>query len=99
MVPLPSFQKTADGYLIPLKVTPKASRNKVGDFFEDAKGQQALRIYVTSPPDKGKANKEVIELLSKYFKVPKSTLEIISGETSRNKIVKVPLSAHLPEKF
>jgi len=44
-------------------------------------------VKVTVPPEKGKANKAVIELLSKALKVPKSRIEIIKGETSRIKTV------------
>ncbi|WP_283400300.1 DUF167 domain-containing protein [Desulfurobacterium pacificum] len=44
-----------------------------------------LKMKVTVPPEGGKANKAVVELLSKALKVPKSRIEIIKGETSRIK--------------
>lgn len=46
-----------------------------------------LKIRVTVPPEGGKANKAVIELLSKALKVPKSSIEIVRGDTSRNKVI------------
>lgn len=44
-------------------------------------------MRVTVPPEGGKANRAVIELLSKALKVPKSSIEVVRGETSRNKVV------------
>ncbi len=48
-----------------------------------------LKIRVTVPPEGGKANRAVIEILSKALRVPKSSIEIIKGETSRIKTVKI----------
>lgn len=60
-------------------------------------GKWFLKLYVTSPPDKGQANKQVIEMLAKYFKVPKSTVELISGESSRVKAIRLPASITFPQ--
>jgi uncharacterized protein (TIGR00251 family) len=49
----------------------------------------ALKIRLTSPPVDGAANKLCREFLADLFKVPKSAVEIISGETSRHKRVKI----------
>ncbi len=48
-----------------------------------------LVIRVRDPPEKGKANKRVIELVARYFNVPKSKVEIVKGHTSREKVLKV----------
>jgi len=48
-----------------------------------------LKIKVTVPPEGGKANRKVVELLSKALKVPKSDVEIVRGETSRIKLVRI----------
>ncbi|WP_459895951.1 DUF167 domain-containing protein [Desulfurobacterium crinifex] len=48
-----------------------------------------LKIKVTVPPEGGKANQKVVELLSKALKVPKSNIEIVRGETSRIKLVRI----------
>lgn len=48
-----------------------------------------LLIYVKEAPIDGKANKAVTELLAKYFEVPKSNIELISGRTSRHKRFKI----------
>lgn len=62
-----------------VKVTPKARRNTV-----DAAGP-VLRIHVTAPPDKGKANDAVVRLLADALGVAKSRLTLIRGATSREK--------------
>ena len=57
------------------------------DFLEINKDEIAVGIIVE--PQKGKANKELIEKISKYFDVPKSNVRIISGEKSKKKLVEV----------
>ncbi|MEG5067583.1 DUF167 domain-containing protein [Microcoleus sp. B3-A4] len=51
----------------------------------------SLTIHLKSPPVDGKANQELIILLAKNFKVPKSALGIKSGFSSRNKLVEIPM--------
>ncbi len=46
-----------------------------------------LKVYLTSKPIKGKANKQLIEVLSKYFEIPKSKLFIDKGGKSKSKRV------------
>lgn len=50
---------------------------------------EMYKVYVTVAPEQGKANKKMIELLSEYFRVPKSQIRIVKGEISRNKIVEI----------
>lgn len=57
------------------------------DFLEVNKDE--ISIGIISEPKKGKANKELIEKISKHFDVPKSNVRIISGEKSRKKLVEV----------
>lgn len=66
---------------LPIKVTPKASADRIQGWAEDG----VLKISVTAVPEDGKANKAVIALLAKRLKLPKSAIEIASGETSRHK--------------
>ena len=75
----------ADGGLIfPIKVKPRSSRNAVIGV-----RSQALHIAVTAVPEKGKANQVVVQLLSTTLKIPKSSIEIIADQTSRNKRVRI----------
>ena len=72
------------GIIIKVKVQPKSSGDQVVGFQNDV-----LRVRVTAPPERGKANQALVELLSIALKVPKSTVRIIKGRTSRDKWVAV----------
>lgn len=48
-----------------------------------------ITVGIKSEPQKGKANKELLEKISAYFKVSKSNVRIVSGEKSRKKLVEV----------
>lgn len=72
--------------IIKVKVKPGASKNEVKKIDENI-----YEVRTTVIPEKGKANEKVIELLAKFFDVPKSKVEIIRGQTSREKEVKIYL--------
>lgn len=72
-----------------LKVTPKASSSRIGNLIDLTNGNQALKIYVTAVAEKGKANKAVIELIAKSFGITKTDIQIVSGETEHNKVIKI----------
>jgi hypothetical protein len=69
---------------IKVKVKPGASKNEVKKIDE-----HLYEVRTTTIPEKGKANKRAIELLSDFFDVPKSKIKIIKGQTSREKEVEV----------
>lgn len=73
-----------NGINLQIKLTPKAAANRIV-VAEDG----SLKVYVTVPPEDGKANAALIALLAKHFKVPKSAFTLIQGQTSRNKVVHV----------
>ncbi|BDB95890.1 DUF167 domain-containing protein [Candidatus Hydrogenosomobacter endosymbioticus] len=69
-----------------VRVSPKASRNTV--LVESGQyGDKLVRVYVTAAPEDGKANKAVLNELSKFFEVPKSSVFIHKGEESRDKTI------------
>lgn len=72
-----------------IKLTPKASSDKIGDLKTDAAGQSALSVYVTAPPDKNKANEALVRLLAKHYGIAPSRITITKGQTSRNKQVRI----------
>ena len=74
--------------LLTIKVTPNAKQPLIKTE-ELADGSQLLRIYVTTAPEKGKANEAVTKALSKHLGVPPSKLEVVRGHTARDKVVKV----------
>jgi len=66
-----------------IKVTPNTKKTEITE------SGGLLKIKLTTPPIQGKANQELIKVLSKYFKVSKSKVIIITGDKSRNKIVEI----------
>lgn len=69
---------------IKVKVKTKARVEKVEKI-----GEGVFSVYVKEAPEKGKANAAVIKTLADYFKVAQSNIKIISGLTSRQKIIKI----------
>jgi len=67
-----------------LKVKLKASQGKVVKIDETH-----YQVYVTQPPEKGKANKQIIKLLADYFNVSLSKINIIAGEKRKEKVVEL----------
>jgi uncharacterized protein (TIGR00251 family) len=68
------------GIILPVRAHAAARRNAILGVREGA-----LRVAVTAAPEKGKANRAIITLLSKVFGVPKSAIELISGGSSLQK--------------
>lgn len=79
------FKETKDGVILHIKISPNASKNEI------IKTEDGVKIKITSPPVDGKANKALIEFLSKKFKVPKTSIEIIKGETSKEKTLLIKI--------
>lgn len=71
------------GAEITVRVTPKAARNAVTE------AETGLKISVTTVPEDGKANAAVIKLLAHALGVPKSSLTLTRGATSRDKTFRV----------
>jgi len=67
-----------------VKVTPNASRNEITGLIDGV-----LQVKVAAPPVKGKANKELTAFLSQALGVKKSSLSIVKGQTSRNKVIAI----------
>ena len=72
-----------------IKVTPKANKDEVSGEEQDLFGNKILKIKTTKAPEKGEANKAVIAILAKHFNTAKSNINIISGQTSRTKMVEI----------
>lgn len=69
---------------INVRVVPRASRSEVIGMTDGV-----LRVRIAAPPVDGAANEELIRILAKHFASRKSCIEIVSGETSKNKIVRI----------
>lgn len=73
--------------IIDLKVMPSSGQQKIT---LDKAGK--LKCYLKSPPEQGKANQELVKLLSKMLKITQDKVTIIAGQSSRNKTVKLDLA-------
>lgn len=73
------LKETKDGILLQIKISPNASKNAI------IRDETGFKIKLTAQPIEGKANKALIEFLSKQFKIPKTSIEILKGETSKEK--------------
>ena len=73
-------QSCEEGVLLNCRVVPSSSRNAVAQVTDST-----VRIKVMSPPLEGKANKALTAFLGKIFKISKSRVKIISGESARQK--------------
>jgi uncharacterized protein (TIGR00251 family) len=72
------------GISFAVKVHPRAKKNAITGEVGDA-----LKLSLTAPPVEGRANEGCIEFFAKLLKVPRSSVTIASGQTSRNKVIRV----------
>lgn len=79
-----TVKKPINTNLLRLRVYPNAGRSEVTGFIDGV-----LHIRVAAPPVKGKANKELTAFLSQALGVSQSSLNIVKGHTSRNKVIAV----------
>ena len=77
------------GLLLTVRVTPRSSRDEVAGLHVAGDGAVSLAVKVTAVPDKGRANKAVIETLAKACRSPKSAFTLVAGDTERNKTILV----------
>lgn len=73
-----------------IKVIPKASKSEIVGWQQDR-----LKIRLKALPEKGAANEELIRFLAEVLEIAKSQIELVSGESGRNKRIKI---AHLTEE-
>lgn len=73
------------GFIVRIKLTPNASACGFGDLFQNADEQVYLKAGITTAPEKGKANKDLIKMLAKELQIAKQNIELISGATTHLK--------------
>ena len=81
MIPI---HESAGGATLAVKVHPRAKKNAITGEVGDT-----LKLAVTAPPVDGRANQACIEFFANLLDVPRSSVTIASGETSRNKVIRV----------
>ncbi|MBI1793822.1 MAG: DUF167 domain-containing protein [Chloroflexi bacterium] len=73
------------GSALAVRVTPRASRNKIVEVMIDG----TVKIHLSAPPVDGEANEKLVEFLSEVLGTPKSRIEIVAGAAGRDKLVSV----------
>lgn len=81
MIPV---RETPAGITFSIRVQPRAKKYAIAGEAGDA-----LKVAITAPPVEGKANAACIKFLAKLLKVPRSSVTIAAGQTSRNKVIRV----------
>lgn len=76
--------ENGESILLKIRVVPRASRSEIVGEHDGA-----LRLRIASPPVGGAANAEVIKLIAKTLGVAKSTIDIVSGQTSKTKQLRI----------
>jgi uncharacterized protein len=81
MIPL---NETSSGVTFAIKVHPRAKKSAITGEIGDA-----VKLALTAPPVDGKANEACIDFFANLLKVPRSSVTIAAGQTSRNKVIRV----------
>ncbi|MCK6540446.1 MAG: DUF167 domain-containing protein [Anaerolineales bacterium] len=73
------------GSALAVRVTPRASRNEIVEILDDG----TIKVRLSAPPVDNEANNALIEFLSDILGVPKSKLDIVAGNTGRDKLISI----------
>jgi hypothetical protein len=73
------------GSALAVRVTPRASRNKIAGVLNDG----TIKVHIAAEPADDKANRELVEFLAEVLGVPKTRVEIVAGETGRDKLISI----------
>jgi uncharacterized protein len=79
-----AVQESPAGVTFRVKVQPRAKRNAVVGELGDA-----LKVALTAPPVEGRANEACIAFFTELLKVPRASITIVFGQSSRNKVIRV----------
>jgi uncharacterized protein len=73
------------GSALAVRITPRASRNQIVSVLDDG----TIKMYLVSDPSEDELNAELVSYLAEVLGVPKSRVEIVAGESGRDKLVSV----------
>lgn len=73
------------GAALAIRVTPRSSKNEISEIMSDG----TVRIRITAAPVEGKANEALLSFLADVLEIPRSKIEIVAGETGRDKLVSI----------
>jgi len=84
-----AWRTSSAGVSVSLRVTPRGGRDDIDGIEQLANGRSVVKVRVRSPAEGGEANRAVTELLAKALGVPKASIRILSGATSRRKQIAI----------
>jgi uncharacterized protein len=73
------------GSALAVRVMPRASHNKIAGVLDDG----TVKIHISAPPADGEANDQLIAFIAEVLNIPKNRIEIIAGETGRDKLISI----------
>jgi uncharacterized protein (TIGR00251 family) len=79
-----AIHDSPSGATFAARVHPRARKNAITGELGDA-----LKVSLTAPPVEGRANQACIEFFAEFLRVPRSSVTIASGQSSRNKVIRV----------
>ncbi len=78
-----------------MRLTPRASSDRVLGVALDEAGEAVLRVQVTAAPEDGRANAALAALLAKRWRLPKSSIAVVQGQAARRKVLHIAGEAQL----
>jgi hypothetical protein len=81
MIPI---KDTTSGVAFAVKIHPRARKNAI-----TGEAGEALKLALTAPPVEGRANQACVEFLAGLLRVPRASVTIAAGQSSRNKVIRV----------
>lgn len=84
-----AWRYSADGIAVAVRVTPRGGRDDIDGLETLANGKTVVKLRVRAIADGGEANRAVTELLAKALGVPKRSVRLLSGATSRQKQIAI----------
>jgi uncharacterized protein (TIGR00251 family) len=88
-VGLAPWQRTSDGLILTVRLTPKGGRDAIDGIETTADGRTVLRVRVRAAPHEGEANDGLVRLIAKAMGVPPRSVALIAGHTARQKRLKI----------
>ncbi len=82
-----------------VRLTPRGGRDALAGWERGEDGKLCLKARVSAPPEQGKANEALVRLIAKKLRIGSSRVQVVSGATSRLKVVEVQGLAALPAGF
>jgi uncharacterized protein (TIGR00251 family) len=87
------YKEDGNFIILKIKAQPQSHKSQICGLY----GEDAIKVKISAPAVEGAANKELIKFLSKRFKVAKSDITLLSGQSSKIKSIKLPKSQKLQE--